>query len=98
MSESTGRNSDAFDAYVSVTAPGPTGPQSITEENWERERTAGVQRKDFKNILIELSHHDLYHLLGFLEARAVASGNYAEVRQAVLFSEMIRQQAKEQGF
>lgn len=98
MAETTAKHSDAFDAYVSVTAPGPTGPREINQENWERERTAGAQRRDFKNILIEFSHHDLYHLLAFLEARAVASGNYAEVRQAVLFNDMIRKQAREQGF
>lgn len=98
MSDTDGSNSSSFDAYVSVTAPGPTGPRDLSTENWERERTAGVQRKDFKNFSIVLSHHDLYHLLQFLEARAVASQNFAEVRQAVLFDEMLRKQAREQGF
>ena len=83
MSEKESRNSDAFDAYVSVTAPGPTGPKDLSEENWDRESAAGAQRKNFKNLSIVFSHHDLYYLLQFLEARAVASQNFAEVRQAV---------------
>lgn len=98
MSETNGRNSESFDSYVSVTAPGPTGPTDLSQENWERERLAGSAKRDFKNYSIEFSHHDLYYLLKFIEERAVRAESYAEVRQAVLFSEMIRKQAREQGF
>lgn len=98
MSETNGRNSEAFDSYVSVTAPGPTGPSDLSQENWERERGAGAAKKDFKNYAISFSHHDLYYLLKFIEERAIRADSYAEVRQAVLFSEMIRRQARDQGF
>lgn len=98
MPEPERRNSDQFETYVTAVAPGPTGPRDLSAEAWERERTAGVQRKDFHNLTIVFSHHDLYHLLKFVEDRAVRAENYAEVRQAVLFSEMIRKQASEQGF
>lgn len=98
MSETNGRNSESFDSYVSVTAPGPTGPSDLSQENWELERNAGSQKKQFKNFSIVYSHHDLHHLLKFIEERAIRADSYAEVRQAVLFSEMIRRQAREQGF
>jgi hypothetical protein len=98
MSETNGSNTESFDSYVSVTAPGPTGPSDLTQENWERERERGGQKKDFKNCALQFSHHDLYHLLKFIEERAIRADSYAEVRQAVLFSEMIRRQAREQGF
>lgn len=98
MSDTNGRNSENFDSYVSVTAPGPTGPRDLSDENWERERNNGALKRDFKNFSIVFSHHDLYHLLKFIEDRAIRAESYAEVRQAVLFSEMIREQARAQGF
>ena len=98
MSETNGRNTENFDHYVSVTAPGPTGPRDVSEEEWERERNNGALKRDFKNYSIVFSHQDLYHILKFIEDRAIRSESYAEVRQAVLFSEMIRTQARAQGF
>jgi hypothetical protein len=98
MAETNGSNSDKFDSYVSVTAPGPTGPTELSEESWERERNRGALKRDFKNYTLQFSHQDLYHILKFIEDRAIRSESYAEVRQAVLFSEMMRKQAREQGF
>lgn len=98
MAETANGVTENFDNYVSVTAPGPTGPRELTQENWERERNHGAQRKSFKNYSLVFSHHDLYHLLKFIEERAIRAESYAEVRQSVLFSEMIRGQAREQGF
>jgi hypothetical protein len=56
LGETSGRNSKKFDHYVSVTAPGPTGPRDLSEEAWERERSSGTLKRDFKNFSILFSH------------------------------------------
>ena len=73
MAETNGRNSEIFDSYVSVNAPGPTGPTDLSEENWERERNNGSLKRDFKNCSILFSHRDLYQILKFIEERAIRS-------------------------
>jgi hypothetical protein len=98
MSQRARRFASSLEEYAEEVAPGPTGPQDVSQEAWEQARSGGTQKKDFRNFTLTLSPHDLYWLLKFLETRAIASDNYLEVRQAVLFSEMIREQAKEQGF
>jgi hypothetical protein len=98
MNHTDGKFSNQREHHIRNHAPSPTGPRDFSQDAWERERVNGGRKRDLRNIAIEFSTHDLYHLLKFLEERAVHSTSYVEVRQAVLFSEMIREQARAQGF
>jgi hypothetical protein len=79
-------------------APGPEGPGALDGPEFEKLKAQGYRAVDVRNITIEFARHDLARLLQFLEDRAIKTENYFEVRQAVLFSEMIRDQARSQGF
>lgn len=88
----------AWDQTISDLAPGPRGPEAVSQEEVERLTAQGVPRALVAPIVIQFERHDLARLLEFIEQRAVRSENYIDVRQAVLFSEMLREQARKQGF
>ena len=60
--------------------------------------TAGIRANRKRGFQIALTGEQLYWLLAGLERVALRSENYPEVRNAVLFAERIRAQAKAQGF
>jgi hypothetical protein len=78
-------------------AKAPSGPKVVTPDEMDRLRAQGYTKPMLENIHLELSQSDFYELLKFIEGRAVGNSNYFEIRQAVLFSEMFRGQAREQG-
>jgi hypothetical protein len=52
-------------------------------------------KEDFE---IKLTGKQIYDLLDLLETRAIKEMCYLDVRQAVAFSELVREQARAQGF
>ena len=88
----------AFDEAAADTAPGPRQVAPHDDEEADRLRAAGVPRQYTQPIDLTLDRTDFGRLLEFIEQRAVRSENYLEVRQAVLFSELLREQARKQGY
>jgi len=85
----------AFAEGAEEYAPGPKGPGYVSADDLDKLRAQGISPRLVSNIKLELNRSDFGLLLRFLEERAVRSDNFLEVRQAVLFSEMLREQAKE---
>jgi len=79
-------------------APGPKGPDNITLQDLDRLRAQGISVSQISNIELSINRDDFGRILQFIEERAVKSESYLEVRQAVLFSEMLRSQARDQGY
>lgn len=87
-----------FDAAVNDMAPGPVGLGQDNTEERDRMRAAGLPRNYRDPILLTLDRADFTRILQFIEERAVKAENYIEIRQAVLFSELLRSQARKQGY
>jgi hypothetical protein len=87
--------SDSWYETAEEYAPSPK-PSMIDDER-DRMRAAGVPKRMLDDISLSLSQQDFYRLCQFLEERAKASENYFEIRQAVLFVEMLRSQARQQA-
>jgi len=87
----------AWDEAVEDLAPSPRGPQAVDGTELERLTAQGIPARMVQNIKLELNRDDYGRLLQFIEERATRSENYLEIRQAVLFSEMLRKQVKGQG-
>ena len=79
-------------------APGPKGPEAVDANELERLKAQGHPARTVANINIEFNRDDLAHLLHFLEERALKADTFYEVRQMVMFVEMIRNQARKKGF
>ncbi len=60
--------------------------------------TKGMRANGKRAFEVRFTGEEVYALLRVMEERAVACGNYLDVRQAVYFAERIREQVKEQGF
>jgi len=87
-----------FDDATNEFAPGPKGPGAVDADELERLTAQGYPAATVRNIHLEINRDDFGRLLQFLEERAVRTDHYLEVRQAVLFSEMLRAQARTQGY
>lgn len=96
MTHTNSLHQAAWDYSAQHEHPGPRGPNSLDADEIDKLRAAGVPRAQLRNVHLELDRNDLARILAFIEQRAIDSDNYHEVRQAVLFSEMLRDQARPQ--
>lgn len=64
----------------------------------EEFRTQGIRANNDRVFALEVSGPDLYKLLQFFEHVATGNKSYLETRDAVLFAEKFRDQARAQGF
>lgn len=69
-----------------------------TSVSLESIQTEGIRHNRDRIFTVTLKGKLVYDFLHMLEARAMQERNYLEVRQAVAFAELIREQVKEQGF
>ena len=73
----------------------PTAEYSTSEDVL---RSQGIKANHRLNFQITFSGKQIYDLLRLLEKEAIDSGDYTHVRESVLFAELVREQAKRQGF
>lgn len=73
----------------------PTAEYSESRPTTEHLRMFSALRLNFQ---ITFSGKQIYDLLRLLEKEAIDSGDYTHVRESVLFAELVREQAKRQGF
>ena len=98
MPEKIRHRQAAWDEAAEERAPAPRGAGLTSPDEVDRMRAQGIPEKSVVPIDIVFDRHDLHQLLLFLEERAIEADNYFLVRQAVLFGEMIRGQARKQGY
>ncbi len=72
----------------------------LTEYAREEEilRSQGIKANRHRSFQIEFTGKQIYDLLHILERDAVDSHDYLQVSAKVIFAEIIREQAKGQGF
>lgn len=69
-----------------------------TSARFDALRTAGIKANRDRVFTVTLTGKQVYDFLHLLEARSMEQKSYLDVRQAVIFCELIRDQVNEQGF